>query len=118
MAKDFTQQEGTIRVVLSLTLHHGWSLQQLDVSNVFFHGNLDEVIFLSQPPDFQDSQFLNHVCRLNKAFYGLKRAPRAWFSIFSKFLLSIGFVSSHADASFFVHSTPLHSLFYCYMSMT
>ena len=32
-----------------------------------------------QPEGFQDSERPHHVCKLKKAFYGLKEAPRAWF---------------------------------------
>lgn len=60
VAKGFTQEAGidyfetfspvlkqpTIRVVLSMALHHGWHTIQLDVSNAFLHGQLDEVIFM------------------------------------------------------------------------
>ena len=32
------------------------------------------------------------MCKLKKAFYGLKEAPRAWFEKFSIVITSIGFV--------------------------
>jgi hypothetical protein len=34
------------------------------------------------------------VCRLNKSMYSLKQAPRAWYSSFSSYLLSLGFVEA------------------------
>jgi hypothetical protein len=43
------------------------------------------------------------VCRLHKAIYGLKKAPRAWNSRFAKFITHLGFVTSRADASLFVY---------------
>lgn len=63
VAKRFTQKEGldyfemfshvikqsTIRVILSIALHHGWKLHQLDVSNAFLNGHLSEVIFMNIP---------------------------------------------------------------------
>lgn len=56
MAKDFHQQLGydynenfspvikpvTVRILLSLAVTHKWSLQQLDVKNVFLNGILEE----------------------------------------------------------------------------
>uniref|UniRef100_A0A2N9F269 Reverse transcriptase Ty1/copia-type domain-containing protein n=1 Tax=Fagus sylvatica TaxID=28930 RepID=A0A2N9F269_FAGSY len=40
----------TIRLVLSLALIHGWSLQQLDVKNAFLHGTLKEVVIYGTTP--------------------------------------------------------------------
>jgi len=58
---------------------------------------------MSQPPGFIYSQFLNHVCKLEKFLYGLRQAPRAWFSRLTDKLQSIGFIDSQADHSLFVY---------------
>ena len=39
----------TIQVVVSLAASHNWHLQQLDVNNAFFHGDLNEVIYMKPP---------------------------------------------------------------------
>lgn len=72
-------KQPTIRVVLSLALHFGWQMKQLDVSNTFLYDRLDEVIYMQQPISFVDSQHPTHVCKLHKALYGLKQAPPACF---------------------------------------
>jgi Reverse transcriptase (RNA-dependent DNA polymerase) len=51
----------TIRVVLSLATSRNWSIYQLDVNNAFLHGDIEEQVFMSQPPEFVDSSFPNHV---------------------------------------------------------
>jgi histone deacetylase 1/2 len=93
VVRGFTQQPGvdfdetfspvvkpaTIRVVLSLALSQGWPINQLDVKNVFLHGDLTEEVYSQQPSGFLDPRYLSHVCRLRKSLYGLKQAPRAWF---------------------------------------
>jgi hypothetical protein len=42
------------------------------------------------------------VYRLNKSLYELKQAPRAWFSQFATYLLSLGFVEDQSNTSLFV----------------
>lgn len=95
-------KQPTIRVVLSMAVTHKWPIKQLDVSNAFLHGVIDEHVFMRQPQGYRSSDHPTYVCKLNKALYGLRQAPRAWFSVFSSFLLLQGFVPSKADASLFI----------------
>ncbi|KAG8484431.1 hypothetical protein CXB51_022868 [Gossypium anomalum] len=103
----------TIRVVLALAVSMGWSLRQVDINNAFLNGDLQEEIYMVQPPGFEqqghDGQQL--VCRLRKALYGLKQAPRAWFHKLKDFLLATGFVASKADNSLFVQRSGSQLLF-------
>lgn len=95
-------KQPTIRVVLSLAVHKQW---ELDVSNAFLHGVIEEEVYMRQPLRYKDSIYPNHVCKLNKALYGLRQAPRAWFSTFSSFLLSQGFHASIAGYSLFISNS-------------
>ncbi|XP_026439789.1 uncharacterized protein LOC113338626 [Papaver somniferum] len=95
----------TVRVVLCLAITYNWHVKQLDVSNAFLHGYLDEEVYMSQPQGFlHPNYFFHYVCRLKKSLYGLKQAPRAWFYRFSSFLLKCGFKKCVSD-SMFVKST-------------
>jgi hypothetical protein len=91
----------TIRVILSLAVSQGWSLRQLDVSNAFLHGHLEEDVYMRQPPSYEDKKFPGYVCKLDKALYGLKQASKAWCSRLSTKLQTLGFKASRADTSLF-----------------
>ena len=92
-----------VRLVLSLATMNGWILRQLNVKNAFLHDPLDEPVYVSQPPDFVNPLYPDHVWKLNKALYGLKQAPRTWFNRLSSYLVSYDFFCSTADPSLFVY---------------
>jgi hypothetical protein len=68
----------TIKAIIAMVTAKGWSLHQMDVNNVFILGNLQEKMYMEQPPSYVDETHPNLVCRLKKTLYGLKQAPRAW----------------------------------------
>lgn len=117
VARGFTQEYGldynetfspvvkpiTIRVVLSVAVSRGWKLNQLDVSNAFLNGELQETVYMVQPQGFVNPSFPHYVCRLRKSIYGLKQSPRTWFQRLSKFLFTLGFRGSNADSSLFIY---------------
>lgn len=77
-------------------------LNQIDVSNAFLHGNLDERVVVTQPAGFEDHKFLNHVCLLQKSLYGLKQSPRMWYHRLGEVLREMKFKESYSDPSLFV----------------
>ena len=81
----------TIQLKQSLVVSNGWSLRQLDINNAFLQGTLSKEVYMSQPPGFIHPSFPNHVCKLNRAIYGLKQAIRAWYDEIRRYLLSKGF---------------------------
>ncbi|KAH0743061.1 hypothetical protein KY290_031054 [Solanum tuberosum] len=58
----------------------------MDVKIVFQNRYLKEEVYVKQPAGFEDTNFPNHVLKLDKDLYSLKQAPRAWYERLSKFL--------------------------------
>jgi hypothetical protein len=109
-------KSSTIRLILALAVQFNWIIKQLDVSNAFLHGVLDEEVYMDQPQGFVNPSYPNHVCRLHKSLYGLKQAPRAWFTRLSQALLDIGFNGSQVDTSLFLyHADQVHIFLLVYV---
>jgi hypothetical protein len=72
------------------------------MKNAFLHGTLSETVFYTQPTGFTDPAGPDLVCRLNKSLYGLKQAPHAWYSQFTTYLTSLGFIEAKSDTSLFI----------------
>jgi len=67
----------TVKAIIVMAATKGWSLHQMNVKNVFLHGDLREEVYMEQPLGYVDQTRPNLVCRLKKALYGLKQTPRA-----------------------------------------
>ena len=86
VAQGFTQIEGLdfgetyasvdklelIRILLAYAACHDFKLYQMDVKSTFLNGPLSELMYVKQPPGFEDPKYPNHVYKLDKALYGLK----------------------------------------------
>jgi hypothetical protein len=49
----------------------------MDVKSSFLNGNLEEEVYVEKAKGFQLTDKKDYVCRLKKATYELKLAPRA-----------------------------------------
>lgn len=59
---------------------------------LFLNGILCDEVYMTQPPGFVSSD-KNLVCKLNKAIYGLKYAPRVWYEKLPQALMQFGFTT-------------------------
>jgi hypothetical protein len=95
----------TVRAIIVMAATKGWSLHEMDVKNVFLHGDLWEEVYMEQPQGYVDQTRPNLVCRLKKTLYGLKQAPRAWSDKIGQYLVTSGFQTSNANFSLYVKKT-------------
>nr|GFC82100.1 retrovirus-related Pol polyprotein from transposon TNT 1-94 [Tanacetum cinerariifolium] len=91
-----------IRIFIAFAAHMSMVVYQMDVKTAFLNGILREEVYVSQPNGFVDPDNPNHVYKLKKAFYGLKKAPRTWYDLLSSFLLSQKFTKGTFDQTLFV----------------
>eukprot|EP00253_Pinus_taeda_P035523 PITA_35523 len=52
----------SIRLALSIAAARGWEVHHMDVKNAFLHGDLEEEIYMEQPPGYMQNSSL--VCKL------------------------------------------------------
>jgi hypothetical protein len=52
-------------------------VHHLDVKSAFLNDDLEEEVYVTQPPGFERAGEEQKVLRLSKALYGLRQAPRA-----------------------------------------
>ncbi|KAH9671758.1 retrovirus-related pol polyprotein from transposon RE1 [Citrus sinensis] len=91
----------TIRIILTMAVSNDWLLRQVDINNAFLNGDLTEAVYMPQPEGFEDKNRPSYICKLEKALYGLRQAPRAWFDKLKGALSSWGFKNSRSDTSLF-----------------
>jgi hypothetical protein len=91
VAKGYVQKQGidfdevyapvarmeSIRMLLAVAAQEGWAVHHMDVKSAFLNGELEEEVYVEQPPGFVAAGHEAKVLKLNKALYGLRQAPRA-----------------------------------------
>ncbi|KAJ9548226.1 hypothetical protein OSB04_020769 [Centaurea solstitialis] len=124
VAQGYTQEEGidyddvfapvarieAIRLFLAFASYKGFKVYQMDVKSAFLYGTIDEEVYVSQPPGFEDPKYPDKVDKLRKALYGLHQAPRAWYDTLSSYLLEKKFERGVIDKTLFIRRTKTDML--------
>ena len=84
----------------------------MDVRSAFLNGFINELVYVDQPPGFEDPRYPNHVYRLSKTLYRLKQAPRAWYERLWDFLIEKGFTIGKVNNTLFTKKVDGH-IFIC-----
>jgi hypothetical protein len=74
----------------------------MDVKSTFLNGDLEEEVYVEQPEGFQLTEKKDYVCRLKKALYGIKQAPRAWYYRLDRYLHQQGFKKGTVDSNLYI----------------
>jgi hypothetical protein len=93
-----TCREGTLKILLSLSVKCKWQLKQMDVGSAFTNAALDEKVYIWCPRGIQGK---TKCARLLRALYGLKRSPRAWHLNLLKNPVTDGWIRCELDACLF-----------------
>ncbi|GJY88040.1 putative ribonuclease H-like domain-containing protein [Tanacetum coccineum] len=116
VAQGYTQEEGidydevfapvarieAIRLFLAYVSFKDFVVYQMDVKSAFIYGKIEEEIYVCQPPWFEDPEFPDRVYKVEKALYGLYKAPRAWYETLSTYLLDNRFQRGKIDKTLFI----------------
>ncbi|GJS64575.1 putative ribonuclease H-like domain-containing protein [Tanacetum coccineum] len=116
VTQGYTQEEGidydeafslvarieAIRLFLAYALFKDFVVYQIDFKSAFLYSKIEEEVYVYQPPEFVDSDFLDRVYKVEKALYRLHQAPRAWYETLSTYLLDNGFQRGKIDMTFFI----------------
>ncbi len=115
VVRGFMQQEGidyvdtfaptathaSLRVFIANALATGLDVHHVDVKTAFLNGDLEEPVWMEQPPGFPLAS-ASLKCRLLKSLYGLKQAPRCWRIKLVEQLSSLGFVECPMEPCLFL----------------
>jgi hypothetical protein len=90
-------------MIICLATSMGWRLHDMDVKTTFLNGDIEEEFYIEQLDGFVIHEKASHVHMLEKALYGLKHAPRAWYEKIQGYLMSLGFKKSVVDPNLYYH---------------
>src|ERR1051326_2582904 len=75
----------------------------MDIIGAFLNGNLDEEIYMEEPPGFHDGT--NCILCLKISLYGLKQSAHVWNKHLHEALLLLGYMHLYADSCVYIHQS-------------
>ncbi|GJW45680.1 putative ribonuclease H-like domain-containing protein [Tanacetum coccineum] len=116
VAQGYTQKEGidydevfapvarieAIRLFLAYASYMDIVVYQIDMKSAFLYGKIEEEVYVCQPSGLEDPEFPDKVYKVEKALYGLHRAPRAWYETLSIWIIDLEEMSSMGELTFFL----------------
>lgn len=90
----------SLKILLSYCCNNGLIIHQMDVETAFLNGKVKSEVYVKQPPGFEDGT--DEVLKLDKALYGLRESPRAWYDCFDEYLRDLKLERSKNDNCLFI----------------
>ena len=100
----------SIRAIIFVASILGWKLHHMDMKTAFLNDIIKGEVYIEKPEIFVVHGNGSHVCRLKKALYILKQAPRGWYSRIESYLMSLGFTKSDVDSNMYFKVVENHPL--------
>jgi len=82
----------------------------MDVKSTLLNSDIEEEVYIEQPEGFQLIGDENQVCKLKKALYDLKQAPRDWYERLDKHIQQQGFKRESTDNNLYIKFEGGHFL--------
>ena len=116
VAKGFTQVYGvdfyetyapvaklaSFQLILALAARNGWPISSFDFISAYLTTPLrDEVIYIEQPPEYEEKPRAKWVCQLIKTIYGLRQGAKNWYDTLCEAMAKLGFRRAEADHGVF-----------------
>ncbi|CAK9820237.1 Retrovirus-related Pol polyprotein from transposon TNT 1-94 [Anthophora quadrimaculata] len=92
----------SIRILLAIAAKKDYEIMKFDVKTAFLYGDLQEEIYLEQPPGYTNESQPDAVFKLHRSLYGLKQSPKCWNKKFTRFLNEFNLVNIASDKCVFV----------------
>jgi hypothetical protein len=71
------------------------------VKSAFLNCVIQDKVFISQPPGFENPKYRNRLYKLSNALCGLKEASQAWYTRLKNVLLEHGYIMESVDKTLF-----------------
>lgn len=89
-------------MLLTISIQNKWQLYHMDVKTIFFYSDFKKKVYITEPQHFVFEGHEHLVCKLHKAFYGLKLVPKAWYDKINFFLQTRGLIKGEGDYNLYI----------------
>ena len=92
-----TVKYDSLRIILALVASLDLHMQQFDIKTAFLYGSIQEEIYMEQVEGYVDQTWIDTVCQLLQALYGLRQSSRAWSQKMEAFFKAFGLIQATVD---------------------